>query len=70
MFSDTDGIDTTNDSPYTHINILARLGQYMGIIAPGTANRTNEEGKNIRLYDRWGKDIDTNTEVPGRTDSQ
>ena len=59
-----DGTDTITDSSYIHIDVLARLGQYMGIIAPGTANRTNVEGKNIRHYDR-GVDINTDTRLAG-----
>ena len=36
----------------------------MGIIAPKTANRTNEEGKNTRHYER-GRDVNTNTGPAG-----
>jgi len=41
----------TIGTPYIHVDILAWLGEYMGIIAPGTADRTNEEGNNIHHYD-------------------
>ena len=54
-----DGTDTINDSPYTHIDILARLGQYLGII-----DWSLNEGKNIRHYDR-GMDVNTNTGPAG-----
>ena len=53
-----DGTDTIKDSPYIHIDILARLDQYLGII-----DRLNE-GKNIRHYDR-GVDVNTNTGPAG-----
>ena len=60
-----DGTDTdVSESTYIHIDILARLGQYMGIIAPGTANRTNEEGRNIRHYER-GRNVNTATGPTG-----
>ena len=36
----------------------------MGIIAPRTVNRTNEEGKNIGHYER-GRDVNTNTGPAG-----
>ena len=55
--------DTSTDDGI-HIGIMARLGEIMGIIAPRTANRTNEEGKNIRHYDR-GRDVSTNTGPAG-----
>ena len=59
------GTDTdVSESTYIHIDILARLGQYMGIIAPGTANRTNEEGRNIRHYER-GRNVNTATGPTG-----
>ena len=53
-------VTDVSESTYIHIDILAQLGQYMGIIAPGTANRTNEEGRNIRHYER-GREINTDT---------
>ena len=60
-----DGTDTdVSQTTYIHIDILPRLGQYMGIIAPGTANRTNEEGRNIRHYER-GRDDNTVTGPAG-----
>ena len=59
-----DGTDTIKDSTYIHIDILARLGKIMRIIAPRTANRTNEEGKDIRHYDR-GVDVNTDTGPAG-----
>lgn len=40
------------------VDILARLGEYMGIIVPGRADRTNQEGKNICHYDH-GVNVDT-----------
>ena len=43
---------------------MARLAEIMGIIAPRTANQTNEEGKNIRHYER-GRDVSTNTGPAG-----
>ena len=43
---------------------MARLAEIMGIIAPRTANRTNEGGKNIRHYER-GRDVSTNTGPAG-----
>ena len=56
-----DGTDTDiTEWEYIHVDILARFGQYMGIIAPGTANRTNVEGRNIRHYER-GRTVNTNT---------
>ena len=58
-----DGTDTIRDYGI-HIGILARLGEIMGIIAPRTANRTNEEGKNIRHYDR-GRNVNTDTGPAG-----
>ena len=58
-----DGTDTTVDDNI-YIGIMARLAEIMGIIAPRTANRTNEEGKNIRHYER-GRDVSTNTGPAG-----
>ena len=49
-----DGTDTP-ESSYIHILILAGLGQNLGII-----DRSLNEGKNIRHYDR-GRDVNTNT---------
>ena len=54
-----DGTDTTPDSVYIHILILARLGKYLGII-----DRSLNEGKNIRHYNR-GRDVNTNTGPAG-----
>ena len=54
-----DGTDTTPDSPYIHIDILGRLGQHLGI-----ADRSLNEGKNIRHYER-GRDVNTNTGPAG-----
>ena len=48
-----DGTDTP-ESSYIHILILAGLGQNLGII-----DRSLNEGKNIRHYDR--RDVNTNT---------
>ena len=50
---------TVPDSPYIHIDILGRLGQYLGII-----DRSLNEGKNIRHYER-GRDVNTNTGPAG-----
>ena len=58
-----DGADTVVDDNI-HVGIMARLAEIMGIIAPRTANRTNEEGKNIRHYER-GRDVSTNTGPAG-----
>ena len=58
-----DGTDTAVDDGI-HIGIMARLAEIMGIIAPRTVNRTNEEGKNIRHYER-GRDVSTNTRPAG-----
>ena len=46
------------------MDILARFGQYLGIIAPGTVNRTNVEGRNIRHYER-GRTVNTDTGPTG-----
>ena len=54
-----DGTDTMPDSSYIHIDILGRLGQYLGII-----DRSLNEGKNMRHYDR-GRDVNTNTGPAG-----
>ena len=54
-----DGTDTTPNSAYIHILILALLGQYLGII-----DRLLNEGKNIRHYDRE-RDVNTNTGPAG-----
>ena len=54
-----DGTDTVPDSPYIHIDILGRLGQYLGII-----DWSLNEGKNIRHYER-GRDVNTNTSPAG-----
>ena len=60
-----DGTDTdVENSQDTSIGILARFGQYIGNIAPGTANRTNEEGRNIRHYER-GRTVNTDTGPTG-----
>jgi len=35
------------DSPYIHIDILARLGEFMGIIAPRMVDRTSKEVRTV-----------------------
>ena len=54
-----DGTDTVPDSPYIHVDFLGRLAQYLGIV-----DRSLNEGKNIRHYER-GRDVNTNTGPAG-----
>ena len=58
-----DGTDTVVDDNI-NVGIMARLAEIVGIIAPRTASQTNEEGKNIRHYER-GRDVSTNTGPTG-----